>query len=1599
MSRSKSGSAPVLLKSRSSSPVSRSPKPPFKAPPKDFVNAFYAYVLPADLAFFSAEERARIVASIWAGAAQRLEGEVIVRVFNPTITTDGWTVDHTVIEVICDDMPFLVESVTGVLQNLGFSVHIAIHPVVSLRRDKAGKILGVEGTVAEAKKGRAESFMHVQIDRCLDSAQLKLLEDEVLATLADVHAAVSDWGPMRARLQEAVAEIDDAQSEEACEATAFLRWMADDNFTFLGYREIELKLKGDEVASIRIVPKRGLGTLRDDDARMFGGVRDMNGKSTPTLLKYHHERQIISIIKTQQLTRVHRVLPMDAIFVRRFNGRGLMVSEKLFVGLFTSKAYAQMPRDIPLVRSKIDHVLARMNFLPKSHNGRNFLHILNTYPRDELFQIREDELCKNALGILQLQGCTRVALFLRRDPYDHFVTFLVYVPRDLYNSTLRLRVQKLLEKAYNGKALAWNVQVDNNRLARAFITIRLTPESLHPDIGKLEAEVRELCRTWSGRLRDSLVEAHGEARALELLRLYGDAFPQSYCEAVGPGDAVADINDLERLREGPRFIARIDEVEKGRAGGPLRLKLVQPGQPLLLSESLPVIENMGLKVDYMGGPYEIKTRDGAPAYIHEFVGKPALPLCAPFDAIKPLFEEALTRVWSGDVENDEFNALTLRTGLNASAVVVLRSFARYLRQLRIPYSHEMIAAALLAYPSVTERLYALFRVRHDPSFKGNRPARMIAIEKDLLDSFGAIKALEEERIVRRYLNLVQASLRTNYFQRDESGAPKACLSIKYDSRSVDYMPLPKPLFEVFVYSPRTEAIHLRGGKVARGGIRWSDRRDDFRNEILSLMKAQMVKNTVIVPVGSKGGFIVKHPPAEAAAAQAEGVACYKIMMRGLLDITDNYKNGKVVPPQGVVRHDSDDPYLVVAADKGTARFSDIANGLSREYGFWLDDAFASGGSAGYDHKEMGITARGAWEAVKRHFRELGKDIQKEEFTAVGVGDMSGDVFGNGALLSPHMRLLGAFDHRHIFCDPHPDAAKSYAERKRLFALSHSSWSDYDRRLISKGGGVFSRSEKVIKITPEMKKAYDISADVLPPAELMRALLKTEAELIYFGGIGTYVKASDETHDDVSDRANDPVRVNGAELRAKVIGEGANLGMTQRGRIEFAQKGGRLNTDAVDNSAGVDTSDHEVNIKILLRRAVDQKKLTLPARNKLLASMTNDIARLVLRDNYLQTLMLSVSETQSAELFQAHVRCMRVLEKAGLLNRGIEFLPLDGEIAERQNLGKGMTRPEMAVLMGYAKLWLYEKILESALPDDPALKEDIDGYFPAALRRAYGKDISRHQLRREIAATVVTNDIINHAGIQVILPMAEEGRVETVIRAYLLARDALGLPQLWAQIEALDNKVPASVQTRLYVTAFNALGRAMERLAANPENLEKLVPAIALYKKGLEPLGKEFARAPDAALGLAVKDMRAAGVPEVLAKTVLGLPFLVDSVDVIALSAKSNRPVSELAALFYALDRRLEIGALCRLAQNGQTPWQNEATALVREKLALHLRRLTAGLASRKGQGAPLTVEAWAAQNAARLERYDAVLAEARVAGGVDLALLLLANERLNELSA
>jgi glutamate dehydrogenase len=1610
----------VSKKNRNSAKEKRAPKASpasvcLPAAPAAFVEAFYANVMANDLAHFSEHEKECMAASIWRLAQERKPGVVKLRLFNPSPLADGWVVDHTVLEVINDDTPFIVDSVTGALQRRGLAVHLVIHPVMHVRRDARGKLIDIVKSNGNPDDGllSAESVMHIQFDHCLDPDLLREIETEMHLVLDDVRAAVEDWREMRARMRECIEQAEVSRRQKNTvdnieEVQAFLRWLDDNNFTYLGYRDIDLVQKDGKLVSIEVLADSGLGVLRNREVRMFGGLRDLGSKQSKVLQSYVRMHNLLVITKTNQHARVHRQVPMDAFFIRRFDSEGNVVGERLFVGLLTSQSYSQAPREIPFLRRKIEYVIKRAGFSPSGHDGKALVHILNNYPYDELFQISEEDLYKNALGILHLQERARVALFARFDPFERFVTCLIYVPRDHYDSTLRMRMQQTLEIAFGGKAQDWHVRIDDSVLARTFVTILVPPSTPRPDVDKLEAALRDMCRSWVDRLRDCLVNEYGEAAALALLRRYGNAFPSSYREAVEPAKALRDIQNLERGKAALATGLIVDLMQPDETGL-LHLKLFQSERPITLSEVLPLVENAGLKVEYMGGPYEVQPKDiSHSVFIHEFVGKPAHPGVAEFWQIKPAFEEAFNKIWTGEVENDSFNALTLCAGMAWREIVLMRAFARYLRQLRIPYSHEMMAATFLHNPHIAQSMHALFFARHNPELKGDRKARGQEIETHIGEALAKIKMLEEDRIIRRYLNLVQTSLRTNFFQPDGKGAPKPYLSIKFDSRLVEFMPLPKPLYEIFVYSPRVEAVHLRGGKIARGGIRWSDRRDDFRNEILGLMKAQMVKNCVIVPTGAKGGFIVKRPPAAADKIQAEGIACYRTMMCGLLDITDNRVGNKVVPPENTVRHDGDDPYLVVAADKGTATFSDIANEIAQSYKFWLDDAFASGGSAGYDHKEMGITARGVWEAVKRHFRETGKNIQTTDFTCAGVGDMSGDVFGNGMLLSKHIRLLGAFDHRHIFCDPNPDAAISFAERERLFHLPRSSWADYNSAKISKGGGVFARSEKAIKLSPEIKKAFGVSADSLTPAELIQAILKAQVELLYFGGIGTYIKASYETHEDVGDRATEPLRVDACDVRAAVIGEGANLGMSQRGRIEYALKGGRLNTDAIDNSAGVDTSDHEVNIKILLNKIVGRSDLTVPARNKLLKSMTGEVAELVLRDNYRQTQAISIAEAKASELLPLHVYAMHFLEKTGTLNRAIEYLPNSSDIAERQRGNMGLVRPELAILFAYAKIWLYQQLLESRQPNDDHYYSDLADYFPEVLRNKYAADIKKHQLGHEIVATVVTNSIVNRAGSHFVFAMADRtGKdMSSIARAYLLARETFRLRELWKGVESLDNLVPAKIQAHMHHIILLALNDAVHWFLVKRDLKTDLKPIIKTYGAAIEQLAAWIEKHPLAIHEHSKKtesELAAKGVPSALAQRIALLPVLGAGLDLMDLAIQSRSDIGEVAEIFFNLDRRLGFDWLAERAQAlvVQTPWQREALLVILDDLVTLHRRLTSmvvGKGKGRRSGAPQQrLVQWLTAHAGRLERYDALLGEWRSTGTVDIAILTLACRQLSQL--
>ncbi len=1576
-----------------------------RAPQVDaFIRAFYANVPQADIAGESPEDLFSAAVSLANFAQTRLPTQAKVRVFNPHIDEHGWRSPHTVIEIVNDDMPFLVDSLTAEMNRQELGVHLVIHPIVRTTRDAKGQLTAI-GT----PDGRPESIMQLRVNQVATQEQLDAIKDRIDIVLRDVRLAVEDWQKMRARLAADIEETAKRKlplpAEEVTEVVDFLRWINDDHFTFLGYSEYTFAGANDSV-TYHISKDSGLGVLRDADVRVFEGMRNLDALP-PDVRSFLTQPKLVLVTKANLRSTVHRNVHLDTFGLKIFNDKGEVVGEHLFAGLFTSVAYNRSPWEIPLLREKVETVAKRAGFSPQSHDGKALAHILETYPRDELFQINADELLDTALGILNLQDRQRVALFIRRDPYERFLSCFVYLPRDWLSTELRHRIQGILCKAFNGRLSNFYVHLTESPLARVHIISATMPGEIPSyDVKELELLVADACRSWSDHLKEALIEAKGEAEGLTLLRRYGDAFPIGFEDYFNAHAAVSDIDRIEEaLAENKTAINLYRPIEA--AGNELHLKLYKSGEKIALSTVLPSLENFGLKV-ISENPFDIRpVGQEQPIWIHAFIMVTADGGEVDITAIRDKFHEAYAKIWGGQMEDDGFNRLVITAGLGWRDIMLVRAYCKYLRQAAIAFSQDYMEATLNANPTITRNIVRLFHVRTDPAFTGDRDAKAAAIIEKINGKLDRVVNLDEDRILRRYLNAVLCTLRTNFYQPAADGGPKEYISFKLDSAKIEELPLPRPLVEVFVYSPRAEAIHLRGGKVARGGIRWSDRREDFRTEVLGLMKAQMVKNAVIVPVGSKGGFVVKRPvQGDRDAVMAEVVHCYKTLMRGLLDITDNLVGGKVKAPDLVVRHDEDDPYLVVAADKGTATFSDIANSVSRDYGFWLDDAFASGGSAGYDHKKMGITARGAWECVKRHFRELDHDIQSVDFTCVGVGDMSGDVFGNGMLLSPHTKLVAAFNHMHIFLDPNPDLKASFAERQRLFNLPRSGWNDYDSKLISAGGGVFERKAKSIKLSAEIKQRFGLEKDQVTPNELIHILLKAEVDLLWFGGIGTYVKASDETHADVGDRANDATRVNAEELRCRVIGEGANLGCTQRGRVEAALAGRRLNTDAVDNSAGVDTSDHEVNIKILINEAVAGGDLTMKQRDKLLAEMTDEVGTLVLKDNYQQSQALSVAEAQSYTLLDQQGRFMRALERNGQLDRAIEFLPDDEVMRQRLTQRIGLTRSESAVLLAYSKNALYDELLPSDLPDDPQLADDLISYFPKQLRDGYKPLIQNHRLRREIIVSVVTNSLVNRMGATFLHVTKEKTgqSASAIARAYAITRGAFKLRDLWTAIQALDNKVSASVQTSMLIEINRLAEQATLWFLRNGEHPLDIAGNIAATEPGIiaieAALSKILSPADQAANTKRAGALMSAGVPEPLARRISQLASIGTTLDVVRIAAQNKIKVEDVAATYFAIGDQFNIDWLRAGAKGliGDSHWQRLAVFAIVDDLNTHQRDLTTAVLANDlaltGQDA---IAGWKGGRSAALPRAEALFSDLRQVGKLELAMLAVANRALSSL--
>jgi len=1580
-----------------------------------FCEAFFARVGGGDANLHTPVQWAALVAGLLDFLRQREAGHARVRILSPSDVE----APRSLLQIVTDDMPFLVDTVSMIVSE-SLQIHAVIHPVLTVRRDASGQLLDLGN-----EAGQAESLMHFEIDRPVDAGEQAGLLSRIEAALDDVRAAVRDWPAMRDKALSIAAELTsremplDAASVQ--EASEFMRWITGDNFTFLGYREYEVTdADGDRV--LRAIDGSGLGILGSNE-------RSLAPRSLRTLaatdLPQSGSTDAIILTKTNARSHVHRAGYMDYIGVLKFGADGRAIAEQRFLGLFSSNAYMARPQDVPLVRHKVEAVLERSGLKRDSHSGKSLRHIMEALPREELLQGTEDELFATAMGILELRQRPHTRLFMRRDRYGRFFTCTVFVPRDRFNTTVRERIESLLATALRGEQIDSSVQLGEAALARLHIVVRpKIGDRPEYDLAALEQAVGAVVRNWHDEVRDALVQLCGEREGVTLASRIARALPAGYVDEVSPAVAAEDVCQLAQL-SGENAL-RMSFYQPPQQPEQLRFKVYRSGGDIALSEVLPQLENLGLRVL----TEHVYTLPGeTPSSIQDFEVQPVGKLTFSVGQVGALFEDAFEQIWRGHAENDGFNRLVLGAGLDWRQVAMLRGYCKYLLQAGSTFSQAYMEETLNRYPAIAGLLVELFLAKFDPrrealsadelkaaaasltgEMKALIPDNVQAAHPGLVDGLGAmlsrprdeqvrsieqvigvllenVASLDEDRILRSFVGLIRATLRTSFFQQWE-GAWRDYISYKLDSHQVADLPKPVPYREIWVCAPRVEGIHLRFGAVARGGLRWSDRREDFRTEVLGLVKAQMVKNTVIVPVGSKGGFFVKKSPdaGDRDAVLAEGIACYRMFISGLLDITDNLVDGAVVHPHDVVRHDADDPYLVVAADKGTAKFSDIANAISVEHGYWLGDAFASGGSHGYDHKGMGITARGAWESVKRHFRAIGRDCQTQDFTCVGIGDMSGDVFGNGMLLSEHIRLVVAFDHRHIFLDPNPDAARSFVERQRMFALPRSSWEDYDKSLISAGGGIYPRSAKTIPVSPEVRAVLGLKADVesLAPNDLLNAALKAPVDLLWNGGIGTYIKATAETHAEVSDRANNGLRINGAEVRAKIIGEGGNLGMTQKGRIEASQKGVLLNTDFIDNSAGVDTSDHEVNIKILLNDAVQRGELSFDQRNEQLAAMTDEVAELVLWDNYRQNQAITLMEHQSASRIGSMAHFIRTLEAEGALDRQVENLPSEAELTERKSRGLGLTRPELSVLLSYDKIRLFQQLLDSDVPEDPYLSKELVRYFPAPLQEKYAEHMQRHRLKREIIATAVTNSTVNRMGATFMMRMQEDTGQQpaAIAKAYTAAREILDARELWAQIEALDNKVAEDTQLDAIKQIWSLLRHMTRWLLNRPggsldiaANVERYRAAVSILRQALPDVLTASGR-DDFACNR--EKWEGLGLPADLALRLARMPVLRAALDMVEVAQQSSQPIEKVAGVFYELAQSLDLEWLRNQieALPVEGHWHAQARGSLLDELNQQHRALALQVLSLTGDAKNVSpVQAWLQRDDATLQYTRSMLAE------------------------
>ncbi len=1581
---------------------------PAKAPAgmKAMFDVMTSKITPDDAEFFDADILSQTAVSHWDLAKHYKKGEPQISTYCPYMV-DGQC-RKTVIDIVIDDMSFLVDSVIAEINRHNLLIAVVVHPYAYVSYDEDGVINDVQ---TKATVGhRRQSHIHVQINSKFSDEVGKALEAGLYQALNDVSHANADWIDMLAKMSEAEQELatattshTKAEMEEHC---AFLDFLRDDNFTLLGYREYKIA-NGKST----VIKGSSLGLLRDGIKPAY--LNEKEERFPRNVQKLKRELPSVSISKTNRLSTVHRSVPMDCITVKTYDDEGKMIGERLFLGLLTSVTYSRSIGNVPYLRQKVEEVIEASDFIQGSHDSRALRHVLEKYPRDELFQIDAPELLKIAKNIAKLQERQRIALFMRKDLFEGYISCLVYIPRDRFGTDLRVNIQNILEEETKGTCVNFYTNMDDSVFTRVTYVIsvnKVTPPSFVPS--RIEKRLREAGQTWSERLTQALlVSGQGEEEIVTYIERYADAFSVVYTLDFQASQSVFDIAKIEKALERGRVTLDMYRP-KGVDSNRLCLKIYNPDDQVVLSDVLPILENMGLRV-ISEIPYEVKPTDkDCCIWIHDFlIETPEIEGSVDVEAVKETFENAFEKAWCREVEDDELNRLVLGARADWREITILRAYVRYIKQLGFPFSLSYIAQALTAHPKAASILINMFEAYHDPSNKDSE-LQVKKLKKAMDKELSKVSSSDFDRILRSIMSVIEATVRTNYYQRQEDGSPKAYLSLKLDSSKIPFMPKPMPFREIFVYSPRFEAVHLRGDKIARGGLRWSDRHEDFRTEVLGLMKAQMVKNSVIVPTGSKGGFVVKTPTNSREEFMVEGIECYKTFIRGLLDITDNQQGKKIIPPKDVVRRDGDDPYLVVAADKGTATFSDIANGLAQEYGFWLDDAFASGGSAGYDHKKMGITARGGWESVKFHFRLLGHDTQKQIFDVIGVGDMGGDVFGNGMLLSKHIQLVGAFNHMHIFCDPSPDAASTFKERKRLFE-GVCGWGEYNTKLLSKGGKIYSRSDKLLDLTPEIKERFGLDKDKVTPVELINAMLKARTDLLWFGGIGTYIKASRETNAQADDKANDALRIDASQVNARVIGEGANLGVTLLARVELAEHGVSMNTDFIDNSAGVDSSDHEVNIKILLSDVMSQKEhdIDLKARNKLLESMTDEIAEHVLKHNYGQAQAISMMEMRSFESLSEHDAYIDHMERTQGLSRKLEGLPDSDVVQQRAREGKGLTRPELAVLLAYAKINLTKALLESDIPDNPKMNYWILDYFPRVLGKAYEKEILRHRLKREIIATRIASSLIDRMG-PTFLPKVMDktsAGVREVMEAYLITRDAFGLRHLWNEVEANSSKIPARTQLKVMHEISSVAERGVLWFLTRLGRDMDIKDDVNEFREGIKYLVKNLETLTTDSLGVLLAERKEEalrnGLPEELAREISFIPALSSACDIIRMSKEYKIELKEAARLYYEIGDRFHVYWLrqkVRLLPR-ENQWQAEAANGLLDQLygsqAGITRRVLGDVSDQLAtlpKGKTL-VDLWIEGHNTRFVQVDTLCSDLKLSAALDLTVLTVAEQRLRSL--